>query len=288
MTVLWKKRDTEVVVAVLPSQIKGRSIVIHHSELCSLRPHQWLTGEVIEGLLHVAAHTFGVVETLYIMNHYTAGVILFGQRNDLHHHSLPKVNFANYEGVLSFVLVNNNHWKLLHLKPKESTAFLLDPAAVSTELEDSNHAAARIQEYFRMRRNCHGKSDWVDVKWKGGVMCHPVQKDGSSCGVIVVKMAKVLMEAFPLMPDATFDTSKKAMKAVRRELALEILEASVFDEHNCCAMCGAFKPPASGPPITNWIQCDTCERWFHAECLNMDSAVYESTKTEIWKCPLCE
>lgn len=39
-------------------------------------------------------------------------------------------------------------------------------------------------------------------------------------------MAKVLMEAFPLMPDATFDTSKKAMKVVRRELALEILEAS--------------------------------------------------------------
>ncbi|CAL8346934.1 unnamed protein product [Gadus morhua 'NCC'] len=63
-------------------QIKGRSILIHHSELCSLRPYQWLTGEVIEGLFHVAAHTFNVVDTVYIMNHYSAGGILFSDRTD--------------------------------------------------------------------------------------------------------------------------------------------------------------------------------------------------------------
>lgn len=39
------------------------------------------------------------------------------------------------------------------------------------------------------RRTCHGKTEWVDVKWKGGVMSHPVQQDGSSCGVIVVKVS---------------------------------------------------------------------------------------------------
>ncbi len=37
-----------------------------------------------------------------------------------------------------------------------------------------------------MRRTCHGKRDWVDIKWNGGVLTHPVQQDGSSCGVIVV------------------------------------------------------------------------------------------------------
>ncbi|KAJ8348799.1 hypothetical protein SKAU_G00273880 [Synaphobranchus kaupii] len=45
LTSLWKKKDTEVVVSVLPSQTKA-NIIIHHSELCTLRPHQWLTGEV--------------------------------------------------------------------------------------------------------------------------------------------------------------------------------------------------------------------------------------------------
>lgn len=43
---LWTKKDTEVVVSVLPTQTKGQTIIIHHSELRTLRPHQWLTGEV--------------------------------------------------------------------------------------------------------------------------------------------------------------------------------------------------------------------------------------------------
>ncbi|KAF3845952.1 hypothetical protein F7725_003030 [Dissostichus mawsoni] len=36
-----------------------------------------------------------------------------------------------------------------------------------------------------MRRTCCSKTDWVDIKWKGGVMKHPVQQDGNSCGVVV-------------------------------------------------------------------------------------------------------
>ncbi|XP_023197614.1 uncharacterized protein LOC111612128 isoform X1 [Xiphophorus maculatus] len=254
LTLLWKKSDTEVVVAVVPSQIKGRSIVIHHSDLCTLRPHQWLTGEIIESLLHVAAHALGVMDTFYILNHYSAGVILFGDRTELPRQSLPKVNFDNYEAVLSFVLVNNNHWKLLYINAEARTVFLIDPAQVSSELVDSQKAAKRIQEYFKMRRTCHGKTDWVGIQWKGGTMRHPIQQDGSSCGVIVVKMAKALMEAFPLMPDVDFDTTKKAMKSERRTLALQILDASVFDDHCWCAMCAAYKAPGSGPGMTDWVR----------------------------------
>ncbi|XP_034067414.1 uncharacterized protein LOC117543330 isoform X3 [Gymnodraco acuticeps] len=226
LTWLWKKKDTEVVVAVLPSQMKGRILLIRHCELCSLRPHQWLTGEVIEGVFHVAADKFAVLNKMYLLNHYTASVILFGDRTQLISHSLPKVNFDNYEAVLSFVLVNNNHWKLLYIHANTSTVFLVDPAQSIKELDDSEHAAKRIQEYFRMRRTRHSITDWVDVKWKGGVMGHPLQTDGCSCGVVVVKMAKAVMESFPLIPNVNFECSKKYMKRERRELALEILEAS--------------------------------------------------------------
>lgn len=37
-----------------------------------------------------------------------------------------------------------------------------------------------------MRRTAINKTDWVDVKLKGGVLKHPVQKDTNSCGVIVI------------------------------------------------------------------------------------------------------
>lgn len=42
-----------------------------------------------------------------------------------------------------------------------------------------------------MRRNVHGKSDWVEKVWKGGVLCHPNQQDESSCGVIVTLVSSV-------------------------------------------------------------------------------------------------
>lgn len=47
--------------------------------------------QVIEALFHVAAHTFSVVDTIYLMSHYTTGGILFGDRTELPRHSLPKV-----------------------------------------------------------------------------------------------------------------------------------------------------------------------------------------------------
>ncbi|XP_028988701.1 uncharacterized protein LOC114845072 isoform X2 [Betta splendens] len=244
--------------------------------------------EVIEGLFHVAAHKLNILSKIYILNHYTAGAILFGDRTQLSHYSLPKVNLSNYQAVLSFVLVNNNHWKMLYINAARSMVYLVDPAPSKLELQHSEDAAKKIQEFLKMRRTCHGKTDWVDIKWKGELMSHPVQQDGHSCGVIVVKMAKSVMESFPKIPRMTFGTSKKEMANERRALGLEVLEASIFDEHTNCAMCATFKPPGSGPGITNWVQCDECERWFHAQCLCMKNAEFEKAKGGMWNCVLCE
>ena len=37
----------------------------------------------------------------------------------------------------------------------------------------------------------HGKNDWGRVRWRGGVMDHPVQRDKCSCGVIVTMVMAV-------------------------------------------------------------------------------------------------
>ncbi|XP_036067061.1 uncharacterized protein LOC112139312 isoform X2 [Oryzias melastigma] len=285
---MWKKKDCEVVVAVIPSQMKGQNILIHHSELCSLRPHQWLMGEVMEGLLHAFSHTFSVTDNIYLLSHYTAGCILFGDRKNLPQQSLRKVNFTNYGAILSFVLVNSNHWNLLYIHAETGTVYLVDPAQKSSELKASQTAAKRIREYFVMRRTCCGKSEWVDVKWKGGVMAHPLQQDGCSCGVIVVKMAKAVIQAFPEIPEMTFSTSKKEMERERRDLALYILESSVFDEQNRCGICASSKPPGQGTAMIEWIQCDDCNRWFHCSCLSMASEDIEDAKYKRWECLLCQ
>ncbi|KAF0024902.1 hypothetical protein F2P81_021783 [Scophthalmus maximus] len=47
-----------------------RSLLSHYGSLLA-GPN--VVYDVIEGLFHVAAHTFNVVDTIYIMSHYSAG-----------------------------------------------------------------------------------------------------------------------------------------------------------------------------------------------------------------------
>ncbi|XP_067237022.1 lysine-specific demethylase 5B-B-like [Chanodichthys erythropterus] len=119
-------------------------------------------------------------------------------------------------------------------------------------------------------------------------MKHPIQLDGCSCGVIVLMMAKAVMEAFPELPKMEFGKSKKHMAQERRALALKILEASVFDAQNNCSMCAASKPPSPGPSMTDWIQWDSCTRWFHAVCVPLNKVQFEQAKNTAWDCCLCD
>ncbi|XP_056266036.1 uncharacterized protein LOC130190575 isoform X2 [Pseudoliparis swirei] len=147
---LWGQNDTEVVVSEIPSQFKGNSFMIHHSELRTLRPQEWLAGEVIECLLHHTLNELHLGNKLYILNYYTANVILFGKREAVRRNSLSKINFEDYEGIVSFVNVHNTHWKFLYISAAQGSIYLVDPFHTSTELADSNNAAKRFREYFKM------------------------------------------------------------------------------------------------------------------------------------------
>uniref|UniRef100_A0AAV2IYT7 Ubiquitin-like protease family profile domain-containing protein n=1 Tax=Knipowitschia caucasica TaxID=637954 RepID=A0AAV2IYT7_KNICA len=243
LTWLWKNRSSEAIVSQIASQVQGNNFLIRHSDLQTLKPHKWLVGEVIEPLLQIWARQFNLEQKIFILCHYTATVMLYGDRQAVRRHALRKVDLGQYEGIISFVNENQNHWKLLFINPSQSTVYLLDPAPVSTELAASCLAARQVRDFFNMRRNVYGKRDWESVTWKGGQINHPTQKDGHSCGVIVAKMAKALLETFPAIPTIEFPTGQSEMAEERRRLASTLLEASVFDEENSCGMCAGNKPP---------------------------------------------
>ena len=52
--------------------------------------------QIIQGLLHLSAFTYNVVDTIYLMDYYTAGVLLFGDRATTRRHTLPKVICSVY------------------------------------------------------------------------------------------------------------------------------------------------------------------------------------------------
>ncbi|MEQ2292149.1 hypothetical protein AMECASPLE_020097 [Ameca splendens] len=85
----------------------------------------------------------------------------------------------------------------------------------------------------------------------------------------------------------TFSTAKPNIVKDRVSFALQILELSAFDMDHNCAMCSASKPPMPGPALTDWIQCDSCIRWYHLQCMNMDPAEVPERAKTAWDCPLC-
>ncbi|KAF4099286.1 hypothetical protein G5714_019412 [Onychostoma macrolepis] len=120
-----------------------------------------------------------------------------------------------------------------------------------------------------MRQIVHNKTDWVDVKWTTGVLTHNIQKDGYSCGIYVMQMAKETVEAFPMIPsEIIIPSNKHLLSELRKEMAVTILESSVFNPKQHCSLCGKESPVGS-VGLNTWIQCSNCERWYHSVCLGM-------------------
>ncbi|KAI4799875.1 hypothetical protein KUCAC02_016414 [Chaenocephalus aceratus] len=145
LTALWGKKDTEVEVSVVPTQIRGNSFTVGHSDMRTLRPHQWLTGEIIECLFHIHAHKCELGTRIYILNHYSAGVILFGKREEVRKHTLSKIHFDSYGAIASFVHVDGVHWTFLYINAEESTVYLADPARNSAEQAEPDNAANKCR-----------------------------------------------------------------------------------------------------------------------------------------------
>ncbi|KAF3833401.1 hypothetical protein F7725_024605 [Dissostichus mawsoni] len=95
---------------------------------------------------HIHAHQCELGTRIYILNHYTAGVILFGEREEVRRHTLSKIHFDSYGAIVSFVHVDGIHWNFwLYINAEESTVYLADPARNSAEQAESHNAAKKFR-----------------------------------------------------------------------------------------------------------------------------------------------
>ncbi|XP_056282686.1 lysine-specific demethylase 5B-B-like [Pseudoliparis swirei] len=137
-----------------------------------------------------------------------------------------------------------------------------------------------------MRRNRLGKEDWVNIKWQPGQITHTCQKDGNSCGIFVMQMAKMTVMELPNIPQHfRINSSKQSMEKLRRNMAEDILKQSVSKDE-LCSFCGIEDHLPKTDVDAVWIQCGTCSRWFHTLCLGMTAAQIPSKDTP-WYCVLC-
>ena len=71
----------------------AKKVVCFHMAMLCANVNQTLccVHQIIQGLMHLSAYNTNVVDTIYLMDHYTAGVNLFGDRAIVRRQSLPKV-----------------------------------------------------------------------------------------------------------------------------------------------------------------------------------------------------
>ncbi|TMS23762.1 hypothetical protein E3U43_009068 [Larimichthys crocea] len=108
---LWKRRETEIVVAAIKSS-DNLSICLRHKDFLSLRPHNLLDGETIDFFIHTILKKMGS-KRLYLLDHLVMGVILFGKTQQVLRQSLKNVNFDHYDGIVGCVNVHRSHWKFV-------------------------------------------------------------------------------------------------------------------------------------------------------------------------------
>ena len=56
--------------------------------------------------------------------------------------------------------------------------------------------------------------------------------------------------------------------------------SSDSSEGYCCPMCGL-------PTRLLWVACDSCDRWFHVQCTDIDSEDYDNLDNVQWECNDC-
>ncbi|XP_024147265.2 uncharacterized protein LOC112158246 [Oryzias melastigma] len=89
---LWNLKNKEIVVAVITTTDKDRPYTLHLTEFKTLKPHSWLAGETMEVYLQMLLNTNNCGRKIFLLNHYSAGVIVFGDRSALSNHSYRKVS----------------------------------------------------------------------------------------------------------------------------------------------------------------------------------------------------
>ncbi|XP_034072026.1 uncharacterized protein LOC117546053 [Gymnodraco acuticeps] len=238
---LWTCKPTEVVVAVVRHAEEKHNFTLRHREFQSLRPDELIIGEVMECYIRGILNLKDNAGRLYLLDHYTMGVILHGTREQIARQELKKVTFDLYDGAIGFVNIRNVHWKFVYLHALSNHIYVVDPLQGSNEVEDSRKVAYKFGEYFKMRRNRLGKEDWVSIKWQPGKITHTFQKDATSCGAFVMQMAEMTVKEFPKIPK-TFHI--KSSQHLRRDMAEDILRGSVSKD-DFCSFCGIEDLPTN-------------------------------------------
>ncbi|XP_055008016.1 uncharacterized protein LOC129408402 isoform X2 [Boleophthalmus pectinirostris] len=169
---------------------------------------------------------------------------------------LKKLNLLNYEVAVGGVC-HNSHWTLIVIYIKEHRAVFLDPFGARQD---------QIKHCQDITRGLLRRYIPALPRWSCTTLPHPRQRDGSSCGVFICKLAERILSGE--LPHYRVDP--EGVAALRKEILTTLLQAT-DNLKNRCHVCGinwenvSLDEDEEGD--IHWIQCDGCDKWFHSTCV---------------------
>ncbi|XP_055358743.1 uncharacterized protein LOC121202759 isoform X2 [Betta splendens] len=178
---------------------------------------------------------------------------------------MRRLDVSEWETLIGAVC-KDRHWTLIVIYPRQGKALYIDPfGATSGQLMQCRDKTRA----FLRRKNINIS------RWKCETISHPRQQDSTSCGVFVCKIAEQLL----LGQQVVFQTEKAAIDLIRLEMAQKLIDES-DDLMDLCHACG--DRDTSEALVDDWIECTTCQRWFHWVCVGKPNT------EAVFLCPACQ
>ena len=161
---------------------------------------------------------------------------------------------------------SNFHWILIVVDIAQQKMMYLDPAEEPCVATSMYVASAKNIANVLLRKKLDSSVSTVECPRR------LMQRDGSSCGVLVCLHAKIIADGKDLC--SSWNSIKNFRKEIYSALAGNCLKSKRKKEK--CFLCKDLDLP-------DWIACARCGQWMHSSCVQMTQA--EAERAENFICP---
>ncbi|XP_049930170.1 uncharacterized protein LOC126408578 [Epinephelus moara] len=235
------------------------------ADMQSLAPERELVSEILNSYLLWGTRKVPN-KRIYVIDSFEMTAIWNGTSR-----GMRKLDVTEWDMLIGAVC-KDRHWTLVAMYPKDRRALFVDPfGATQTQLTHCRDATRAFMRKKDMGLNLS--------RWSCETVVHPRQQDSTSCGVLVCKVAELLLEGSSI----DFNVDQVSIGMMRMQMARTLIDDS-GNLTDLCRICGEKESgdrDTSDAPVDQWIECTRCSFWFHWVC------VARPNMKGIFLCPAC-